>query len=108
MGRGSWQFLTPAVIGRLRFPGGVPRGHLCGQTPADTGVASLGVGRMHEEKGSDVNVAAQLLIDVLGGAVEGALVISNDSDLRFPREQARLHMPVGVVNPHDPFPEGAA
>jgi hypothetical protein len=52
-----------------------------------------------EEKGSDVNVAAHLLIDVLGGNVDGALVISNDSDLRFPVEQARQHVPVGVVNP---------
>ena len=52
-----------------------------------------------EEKGSDVNVAAHLLLDVLGGAVDGALVISNDSDLRFPVEQARRHVPVGVVNP---------
>jgi hypothetical protein len=52
-----------------------------------------------EEKGSDVNVAAHLLLDVLGGAVDGALVISNDSDLRFPVEQARLHVPVGIVNP---------
>ena len=52
-----------------------------------------------EEKGSDVNVAAHLLLDVLGNAVDGALVISNDSDLRFPVEQARQHVPVGVVNP---------
>jgi len=52
-----------------------------------------------EEKGSDVNVAAHLLLDVLGGTIDGALVISNDSDLRFPIEQARLHVPVGVVNP---------
>jgi hypothetical protein len=52
-----------------------------------------------EEKGSDVNVAAHLLLDVLGGAVDAALVVSNDSDLRFPVEQARLHVPVGVVNP---------
>src|SRR5262249_40461779 len=29
----------------------------------------------------------------------GALVISNDSDLRFPVEQARQRVPVGVVNP---------
>jgi hypothetical protein len=36
---------------------------------------------------------------VLGGAVDGALVISNDSDLRFPVEQARARVPVGVVNP---------
>ena len=35
----------------------------------------------------------------LSGAVDGALVISNDSDLRFPVKQARLHVPVGVVNP---------
>jgi hypothetical protein len=52
-----------------------------------------------EEKGSDVNVAAHLLLDVLGGAVDGALVVSNDSDLRFPLEQACLHVPVGVINP---------
>jgi hypothetical protein len=30
-----------------------------------------------EEKGSDVNVAAHLLLDVLGGAVDGAVVVSN-------------------------------
>lgn len=52
-----------------------------------------------EEKGSDVNVAAHLLTDVLGGAVDGAVVISNDSDLRFPVEQARQLVPVGTVNP---------
>jgi hypothetical protein len=52
-----------------------------------------------EEKGSDVNVAAHLLLDVLGGSVDAALVISNDSDLRFPVEQARQHVPVGIVNP---------
>jgi len=52
-----------------------------------------------EEKGSDVNVAAHLLIDVLGGSVDGALVISNDSDLRFPVEQARQRVPVGIINP---------
>ena len=52
-----------------------------------------------EEKGSDVNVAAHLLLDVLGGAIDGALIISNDSDLRYPVEQARLRVPVGVVNP---------
>ena len=37
--------------------------------------------------------------DGQGGNVDGALVISNDSDLRFPVEQARQHVPVGVVNP---------
>lgn len=52
-----------------------------------------------EEKGSDVNVASHLLLDVLGGSVDGAMVVSNDSDLRFPIEQARKRVPVGVVNP---------
>ena len=52
-----------------------------------------------EEKGSDVNVAAHLLLDVLGGAVDGALVISNDSDLRFPVEQARRRCPSASSTP---------
>ncbi len=52
-----------------------------------------------EEKGSDVNVASHLLVDVLGGQVDAAVVISNDSDLRFPIQFARGHVPVGVVNP---------
>jgi uncharacterized LabA/DUF88 family protein len=52
-----------------------------------------------EEKGTDVNVASHLLMDVLTGAVDGAMIISNDSDLRFPIEQARERVPVGVVNP---------
>jgi hypothetical protein len=52
-----------------------------------------------EEQGSDVNVAAHLLLDVLAGSIDAGLVISNDSDLRLPVEQARLHVPVGVINP---------
>ena len=52
-----------------------------------------------EEKGSDVNVASHLLLDELTGAVDAAMVISNDSDLRFPIEEARRRVPVGTVNP---------
>jgi len=52
-----------------------------------------------EEKGSDVNVASHLLIDILTGAVDAAVVISNDSDLAYPVRYARLRVPVGVVNP---------
>jgi hypothetical protein len=52
-----------------------------------------------EEKGSDVNVASHLLMDVLTEAVDAAIVISNDSDLRFPIQQARERVPVGTVNP---------
>lgn len=35
--------------------------------------------RKREEKGSDVNVASHLLFDVLTDAVDGAVVVSNDS-----------------------------
>ena len=52
-----------------------------------------------EEKGSDVNLATHLLLDVLGREVDGAMVVSNDSDLRLPVEQARRHVPVAIVNP---------
>jgi hypothetical protein len=34
-----------------------------------------------EEKGSDVNVASHLLVDVLTSVVDAAVVVSNDSDL---------------------------
>jgi hypothetical protein len=52
-----------------------------------------------EEKGTDVNVASHLLIDVLTGDVDAAVVISNDSDLAYPVSVARTRVPVGTVNP---------
>lgn len=52
-----------------------------------------------EEKGSDVNVASHLLIDVLEGTVDATVVVSNDSDLAFPITFARTRVPVGLVNP---------
>lgn len=52
-----------------------------------------------EEKGSDVNVGSHLLLDVLQGSVDAAIVISNDSDLRLPIQEARTRVPVGTVNP---------
>lgn len=52
-----------------------------------------------EEKGSDVNVATHLLIDVMSNAVDAAIVISNDSDLALPLREMRKRVPVGVVNP---------
>ena len=52
-----------------------------------------------EEKGSDVNVASHLLVDLLQNKVDAAVVISNDSDLRYPVQQARQRVPVGIVNP---------
>ena len=52
-----------------------------------------------EEKGTDVNVASRLLLDVLDKRVDAVVVISNDSDLRLPIQESRLRVPVGTVNP---------
>lgn len=71
--------------------------------PAATFMASVA---RREEKASDVNVASHLLLDVLQGAVDAAVVISNDSDLEFPVKQMRLRVPVGTVNPTKGFPAG--
>jgi hypothetical protein len=60
-----------------------------------------------EEKGSDVNVASHLLVDVLTDRVDAAIVVSNDSDLKFPVRYARTRVPVGVVNPSDNYTAGA-
>jgi hypothetical protein len=60
-----------------------------------------------EEKGSDVNVASHLLVDVLDERVHAAIVISNDSDLRLPLIEARNRVPVGTVNPSTGFLAGA-
>jgi hypothetical protein len=60
-----------------------------------------------EEKGSDVNVATHLLVDVFGGAVDAAVVISNDSDLKLSIDIARGVVPVGLVNPTKGYPAGA-
>lgn len=63
--------------------------------------------RKREEKGSDVNVASHLLNDVLTGAVQAAIVISNDSDLALPMQIARNHVPVGLINPGTNYLAGA-
>jgi hypothetical protein len=52
-----------------------------------------------EEKASDVNVASHLLVDALESNIDAAIVISNDSDLRYPIREARRRIPVGTVNP---------
>jgi hypothetical protein len=62
---------------------------------------------MWEEKGSDVNVASHLLVDVLDGVIDAAVVISNDSDLRWPVQEARRRVPVGVVNPGSGYTAGS-
>jgi hypothetical protein len=54
-----------------------------------------------EEKGSDVNLGAQLLHDGHLGRYECAVVVSGDSDLVMPVRLVReaLQLPVGVLNP---------
>ena len=49
-----------------------------------------------EEKGSDVNVATHLLLDVFRQDVDAVVVVSNDSDLRLPITQARSAVPVAT------------
>jgi hypothetical protein len=67
----------------------------------------LATALVREEKGSDVNVATHLLVDVLSGSVDAAVVVSNDSDLGLPLKTARDHVPVGVVNPSPGYLAGA-
>lgn len=44
-------------------------------------------------------MASHLLVDVFEKTIDGAVVISNDSDLRFPIRRVRDSIPVGTVNP---------
>lgn len=54
-----------------------------------------------EEKGSDVNLAVNLLNDAYKGLFEVAAIISNDSDLLEPIRivQRELGLTVGIINP---------
>lgn len=52
-----------------------------------------------EEKGSDVNLASNLLIDLLTDKLDAAVLITNDTDLAFPIQYARELIPVGLINP---------
>jgi hypothetical protein len=57
-----------------------------------------------EEKGSDVNLAAYMLLDGFQGRYRTAVVLSNDSDLCEPVRMVtqELNLQVGVINPHPP------
>lgn len=54
-----------------------------------------------EEKGSDVNLAAHLLLDGFQKRYDAAIVVSGDSDLITPIRMVKdeLRIPVGVLNP---------
>jgi uncharacterized LabA/DUF88 family protein len=55
-----------------------------------------------EEKGSDVNLAAHMLLDGFRQRCDTLVVVSNDSDLIEPIKLVRyeLGLRVGVINPH--------
>lgn len=55
-----------------------------------------------EEKGSDVNIATYMLVDVFRKDCDQLVVITNDSDLTEPVRiiNKEMHIPVGVFNPH--------
>lgn len=82
------QFLTHAVLLPL-------------ETPPASGSRMVKVLRV-EEKGSDVNLATELLVDAAADRFEAAVVVSNDSDLMAPISAVthRFRKPVGVLHPH--------
>jgi hypothetical protein len=62
-----------------------------------------------EEKGSDVNLGADLVWDACYGEMSCALVLSNDFDLQRPVDRAiEADVDVYVVNPHRPAQQRAA
>lgn len=56
-----------------------------------------------EEKGSDVNLASEMLIDGFNNAFDVAVLISNDSDLEKPVKHLKsvLKKKVIILNPHE-------
>jgi hypothetical protein len=61
--------------------------------PGRSAGAVLRISRAPRGKGSDVNVAAHLLLDILEQRIDAAVVISNDSDLKFAVDEARKRGP---------------
>lgn len=82
--------------GRACLPAWLPVDEITGPAGQTELLATVST---FEEKGSDVNVASHLLIDVLTDRIDAAMVFSNDSDLRYPLEEARQRVPVATINP---------
>jgi hypothetical protein len=81
-----------------RFLSSIKRARLV--TPI-AGVGSYVDVHKTEEKGSDVNLAAYLLMDCSGKDFEQAVIVSNDSDLILPvRYVLQQGYKVGMLNPH--------
>ena len=100
-----------AYLGALDSTGRIEIEHGTFVTRKLSGYGTVGGARVTimvpEEKGSDVNVASHLLIDLHTGEIDAAVLITNDSDLRLPARHARLHMPLGTVNPRGTPTAGA-
>jgi uncharacterized LabA/DUF88 family protein len=58
-----------------------------------------------EEKGSDVNLAAHLMMDAFDNLFDVAVIISNDSDLKEPISlvRNRFGKTIGILNPQAEF-----
>lgn len=84
------QFRRRAVWGELAFP-----------KPSSVGLPAGTVGKVerYEEKGSDVNLATQMVEDSFEGAIEHAVVVSNDTDLIAPVRSARKRIRVSIISP---------
>jgi uncharacterized LabA/DUF88 family protein len=98
------QYSEHAVYMPLLAPIGTPR-----QLPPSTQIAQrppMVWVLKSEEKGSDVNLATQLLMDACRRDFDIAVVVSNDSDLVEPIKliQSEYGLPVGVLNPQQQHP----
>jgi uncharacterized LabA/DUF88 family protein len=74
--------------------------HVVSMPSADTPGTYVNVMKT-EEKGSDVNLATNLLVDAFQGRYDAAVLVSKDSDLAEPIRYARqeLGKVVGLLNP---------
>lgn len=79
------------------------KGRLISPKPADFDLPQDTVVSIQtfEEKGSDVNLAVQLLDDAWSGEIDRAIVVSNDTDLISAITLARRHIRVDVASPQD-------
>ena len=73
-------------------------------TPPEVGPNTAEVWKT-EEKGSDVNLATFLLLDVFDNDCQAVIVISNDSDLAEPIKQVKNRFGVKVVVLHPIRPQ---
>jgi len=94
--RNRKNFAKPLDVRNLEIPPWLPHKT---KTQSNGNEVMLVSVQTFEEKGSDVNVASHLLLDVPDKKIDAAVVISNDGDLQFAIAEARRRIPVGLLNP---------